>query len=64
MIIPERAVDVKKEELPETLTKKIDNVNKVSSLPKTGIKTLALEVVVGVMLILATILIRREQKNN
>ena len=63
VIIPERAVDVKKEELPETLTKKIDNVNKVSSLPKTGIKTLALEVV-GVMLILATILIRREQKNN
>ena len=63
VIIPERAVDVKKEELPETLTKKIDNVNKVSSLPKTGIKTLALEVV-GVMLILAAILIRREQKNN
>ena len=54
VIIPERAVDVKKEELPETLTKKIDNVNKVSSLPKTGIKTLALEVV-GVMLILAAI---------
>ena len=63
VIIPERAVDVKKEELPETLTKKIDNVNKVSSLPKTGIKTLGLEVV-GVMLILAAILIRREQKNN
>lgn len=63
VIIPERAVDVKKEELSETLTKKIDNVNKISSLPKTGIKTLALEVV-GVMLILAAILIRREQKNN
>lgn len=63
VIIPERAVDVKKEELPETLTKKIENVNKVSSLPKTGIKTLALEVV-GVMLILVAILIRREQKNN
>ena len=63
VIIPERAVDVKKEELPETLTKKIDNVNEVSSLPKTGIKTVALEVV-GVMLILASILIRREQKNN
>lgn len=63
VIIPERAVDVKKEELPETLTKKIDNVNKVSSLPKTGIKTVTLELV-GVMLILAAILIRRGQKNN
>ena len=63
MIIPERAVDVKKEELPETLTKKINNLNEISSLPKTGIKTLALEVV-GVMLILAAILIRRGQKKN
>ena len=63
VVIPETTVDVKKEELPETLTKKINNVNEVSSLPKTGIKTVALEVV-GVMLILAAILIRREQKKN
>ena len=63
VVIPETTVDVKKEELPETLTKKINNVNENSSLPKTGIKTVALEVV-GVMLILAAILIRREQKKN
>ena len=63
VVIPETTVDVKKEELPETLTKKINNVNEVSSLPKTGIKTVALEVV-GVMLILAAILIRRGQKKN
>lgn len=63
VVIPETTVDVKKEELPETLTKKINNVNEISSLPKTGIKTVALEVV-GVMLILAAILIRREQKKN
>ena len=63
VVIPETTVDVKKEELPETLTKKINNVNEVSSLPKTGIKTVALEVI-GVMLILAAILIRREQKKN
>ena len=63
VVIPEITVDVKKEELPETLTKKINNLNEISSLPKTGIKTLALEVV-GVMLILAAILIRRGQKKN
>ena len=63
VVIPEITVDVKKEELPETLTKKINNVNEISSLPKTGIKTVALEVV-GVMLILAAILIRRGQKKN
>ena len=63
VVIPETTVDVKKEELPETLTKKINNVNEVSSLPKTGIKTVALEVI-GVMLILAAILIRRGQKKN
>ena len=63
VVIPETTVDVKKEELPETLTKKINNVNEISSLPKTGIKTVALEVV-GVMLILAAILIRRGQKKN
>ena len=63
VVIPETTVDVKKEELPETLTKKINNENEVSSLPKTGIKTVALEVV-GVMLILATILIRRGRKKN
>jgi S-layer protein len=63
VVIPETTVDVKKEELPETLAKKINNLNEISSLPKTGIKTVALEVV-GVMLILAAILIRRGQKKN
>lgn len=63
VVIPKTTVDVKKEELPETLTKKINNANENSSLPKTGIKTVALEVV-GVMLILTAILIRREQKKN
>ena len=63
VVIPETTVDVKKEELPDTLTKKINNANENSSLPKTGIKTVALEVV-GVMLILTAILIRREQKKN
>ena len=53
----------KDDELPKTLTKQIDNSKENTLLPKTGIESMATEII-GIMLILVIVLLRKEQNNN
>lgn len=53
----------KDDELPKTLTNPIDNSKENTLLPKTGIESMATEII-GIMLILVTVLLRKEQNNN
>ena len=53
----------KDDELPKILTKSIDNSKENTLLPKTGIESMATEII-GIMLILVTVLLRKEQNNN
>ena len=51
------------DELPKTLAKPMDNSKENMVLPKTGIDSMATEII-GIMLILVTVLLRKEQNNN
>ena len=53
----------KDDELPKILTKQIDNSKENTLLPKTGIESMATEII-GIMLILVIVLLRKEQNNN
>ena len=53
----------KDDELPKTLTNPIDNSKENTLLTKTGIESMATEII-GIMLILVTVLLRKEQNNN
>jgi S-layer protein len=65
VIIPEIMENTKNkdDELPKTLTKPMDNSKENMILPKTGIDSMATEII-GIMLILVTVLLRKEQNNN
>ena len=65
VIIPEIIKNTKNkdDELPKTLTKPMDNSKENMILPKTGIDSMATEII-GIMLILVTVLLRKEQNNN
>ena len=52
----------KDDELPKTLTKSMNNSKENTVLPKTGIESMATEII-GFMLILVVVLLRREQKD-
>ena len=53
----------KDDELPKTLTKPMDNSKENMVLPKTGIDSMVTEII-KIMLILVTVLLRKEQNNN
>ena len=65
VIIPEIMENTKNkdDELPKTLTKPMDNSKENMVLPKTGIDSMATEII-EIMLILVTVLLRKEQNNN
>ena len=65
VIIPEIMENTKNkdDELPKTLTKPMDNSKENMILPKTGIDSMATEII-EIMLILVTVLLRKEQNNN
>ena len=65
VIIPEIMENTKNkdDELPKTLIKPIDNSKENTLLPKTGIDSMATEII-EIMLILVTVLLRKEQNNN
>ena len=65
VIIPEIMENTKNkdDELPKTLTKPMDNSKENTVLPKTGIDSMATEII-EIMLILVTVLLRKEQNNN
>lgn len=65
IVIPEIMENTKNkdDELPKTLTKPIDDSKENTVLPKTGIESMAVEII-GFMLILVATLLRREQNNN
>lgn len=65
VIIPEIMENTKNkdDELPKTLTKPMDNFKENMVLPKTGIDSMATEII-EIMLILVTVLLRKEQNNN
>ena len=65
VIIPEIMENTKNkdDELPKTLTKSMNNSKENTVLPKTGIESMATEII-GFMLILVVVLLRREQKDN
>ena len=65
VIIPEIMENTKNkdDELPKILTKPTDNSKENTVLPKTGIDSMATEII-GIMLILVTVLLRKEQNNN
>ena len=65
VIIPEIIENTKNkdDELPKTLTKSMNNSKKNTVLPKTGIESMATEII-GFMLVLVAVLLRRGQKDN
>lgn len=65
VIIPEIMENTKNkdDELSKTLTKSMNNSKENTVLPKTGIESMATEII-GFMLILVVVLLRREQKDN
>lgn len=65
VIIPEIMENTKNkdDELPKTLTKPMDNSKENMVLPKTGIDSMVTEII-KIMLILVTVLLRKEQNNN
>ena len=65
VIIPEIMENTKNkdDELSKTLTKSMNNSKENTVLPKTGIESMATEII-GFMLILVVALLRREQKDN
>ena len=65
VIIPEIIENTKNkdDELPKTLTKSMNNSKENTVLPKTGIESMATEII-GFMLVLVAVLLRREQKDN
>lgn len=65
IVIPEIMENTKNkdDELPKTLTKPIVNSKENRVLPKTGIESMTTEII-GFMLILVAVLLRRKQKDN